>query len=154
MLRRLAVHVCIGTMLIACSPAVVTSLLPSASGPMVKVTTRGGECPEGACGSTLVIERDGRLRQSAPGEFILGQVPPETLVILDGMIRATDFAALRARPFTGECLVNFDGQETIYEFGAPSGVERIASCETVIDPDHPLFAATREALAAVARPGG
>jgi hypothetical protein len=68
---------------------------------MVKVTTRGGECPEGACGSTLVIERDGRLRQSAPGEVILGQVPPETLVILDGMIRATDFAALWARPSPG-----------------------------------------------------
>ena len=44
--------------------------------------------------------------------------------------------------------MNFDGQEVIYEFGAPAGIERIASCETEIDPDHPLFVAVREAVAA------
>jgi hypothetical protein len=148
MLRRIALLAWIGVLLIACSPAAVASLLPAPAGPLVTVTTRGGECPEGACGSTLVIERDGRLLQSAPEEVVVGQVPPETLAILAGMIRATDFATIRARPFTGECPVNFDGQETIYEFGAPTGVERIATCETEIDPDHPLFAATTEALAA------
>jgi hypothetical protein len=40
---------------------------------------------------------------------------------------------------TRECPVNFDGQETISEFGATTGVERIATCETEVDPDHPLF---------------
>jgi hypothetical protein len=43
--------------------------------------------------------------------------------------------------------VNFDGQEVIYEFGAPRGVERIASCETEIDAGHPLFRAVELALA-------
>ena len=66
-------------------------------------------------------------------------------------IKATDFDAIRARPFTGECPVAFDGQEFIYEFGAPTGVERIASCETEIDPDNPVFAATTAALAVVDR---
>ena len=135
-------------LLAACSPAAVASLLPPSTLPLVTVTTRGGHCLEGACGSTLVIERDGRLRQTAPEEVVLGQVPGEALVALDGAIKTTDFAAIRARPFTGECPVNFDGQEVIYEFGAPGGVERIASCETEVDPDHPLFVAVQAALAA------
>lgn len=135
-------------LLAACSPAAVASLLPPSTLPLVTVTTRGGHCLEGACGSTLVIERDGRLRQTAPEEVVLGQVPGEALVALDGAIKITDLAAIRARPFTGECPVNFDGQEVIYEFGAPEGVERIASCESEVDPDHPLFVAVQAALAA------
>jgi hypothetical protein len=75
-------------------------------------------------------------------------VPPELVAALDAAIRAADFSAIRAHPFTGECPVNFDGQEYIYEFVVPGGVERIASCETQIDEDHPLFLAVDEALAA------
>jgi hypothetical protein len=135
-------------LLVACSPSAVASLLPASSFPLVTITTRGGECPEGACGSTVVVERDGRLRQTAPGDVILGQVPGEVLTALDGAIRTADFDVIRARPFTGECPVNFDGQELIYEFGAPGGVERIASCEVEIDPNHPLFKAVEAALAA------
>ena len=63
-------------------------------------------------------------------------------------MRTTDFATIRAVAFDGECPVNFDGQEFIYEFGAPGGVERIASCEFVVDPAHPLFAAVDAALTA------
>lgn len=147
MLGRFALLTSI-VVLVACSPAAMTSLLPAPAGAFVTVTTRGGECPEGACGSTLAIERDGRLLQTAPELVVLGQVPPETLAALDAMIKATDFAVIRARPFTGECPVNFDGQEVVYEFSAPGRVERIASCETEIDPDHPLFVAVQEALAA------
>ena len=54
-----------------------------------------------------------------------------------------------SHPFTGECPVNVDGQEIIYEFGAPSGTERIASCEVEVDPGLPSFAAVQAALAAV-----
>jgi hypothetical protein len=132
----------------ACSPAAVASLLPATSIPLLTVSTRGGECPEGPCGSTVVIERDGRLLQTAPESVVLGQVPAEVLTALDTAVKATDFAAVRARPFIGECPVNFDGQEVIYEFGAPVGVERVASCETEIDPGHPLFIAVEKALAA------
>lgn len=139
----------VSTMLVAaCSPSAVASLLPATTLPLVTVTTRGGECPEGPCGSTLVVERDGRLRQTAPEDVVLGQVPPEALASLDAAVKTTDFAAIRARPFTGECPVNFDGQEVIYEFGGPGGLERIASCETEIDSGHPLFVAVDAALAA------
>ena len=137
----------VAVLVAACSPAAVASLLPASTLPMVTITTRGGECPDGACGSTLVIERDGRLHQTAPEDVVVGQVTPEALAALDGALKTTDFAAIRARPFTGECPVNFDGQEVIYEFGAPGGVERIASCETEIDPAHPLFKAVDLALA-------
>jgi hypothetical protein len=71
------------------------------------------------------------------------------MTALDAAIKTTDFDVVRARPFTGECPVAFDGQEWIYEFGAPGGVERVASCETEIDPAHPAFAATTAALQAV-----
>jgi hypothetical protein len=146
-LMRILVYAVAVALVGACSPAAVASLLPASTLPLVTVTTRGGECPEGACGSTQVIERDGRLRQTAPEDLVVGQVTPEALTALDTAIKTADFAAIRSRPFTGECPVNFDGQETIYEFGAPGGVERIASCETEIDPNHALFKAVDLALA-------
>lgn len=147
-MRTLAIGlVAIALAAMACSPSAIASLLPSA-GPLVTVTTRGGHCIDGPCGSTVVIERDGRLHQTAPDTADLGQVPPELVAALDAAIRAADFSAIRAHPFTGECPVNFDGQEYIYEFVVPGGVERIASCETQIDEDHPLFLAVDEALAA------
>ena len=88
-----------------------------------------------------MIARNGQVHQVEPAPADLGEVPPELLTALDALIKTTDFATIRADAFTGECPVNFDGQEVIYEFGAPGGVERIASCETEVDPDHPLFAA-------------
>jgi hypothetical protein len=134
--------------LVACDSA-VASLLPVPSGPLVTVTSRGGECMDGPCGSVVTIERDGTVRSDDPAAAPLGTVPAETLTALDAAIKTTDFATIRAVPFAGECPVNFDGQEFIYEFGAPGGVERIASCETAIDEDHPVFAALTAALVAV-----
>ncbi len=104
----------------------------------------------GPCGSTIVIERDGRVHQVAPQAADLGALPAEALGALDGAVKTTNFDAIRSRKFTGECPTAYDGQETIYEFGAPTGTERIASCETDIDPNQPVFAAVTAALQAVA----
>ena len=131
--------------LAACSQA---PALP-ASGPLVTVTTRGGECLQGPCGSSTVIERDGRVHLTAPAAAELGMVPADILVALDAAIKIADFDAIRAVAFDAECPVNVDGQEFIYEFGAPGGLERVASCETRIDPAHPVFAALNAALVAV-----
>ena len=120
---------------------------PNTTGPLVKVTTRGGECPAGACGSETIIERDGRIHAVKPAAADLGRVPGEALAALDAAVRTTDFNQLKSKPFTGECPVNYDGQEVIYEFGAPSGVQRIASCEVEIDANHPLIVAVTRALA-------
>src|SRR5688500_19692838 len=148
-LRRLAVLVVLGAMLAGCqSIPAVGSLLPG-SAPLVTVTVHGGECPEGPCGSTTVIERDGRVHQTKPVAAEMGALAGDLLAALDAAVRTTDFAAIRARPFTGECPVAFDGQEFIYEFGAPGGMERIATCETEVDPNDPLFVAISAALAAV-----
>jgi hypothetical protein len=140
----------LAVLLSACqSIPAVASLAPVAAGPLVSVTTRGGECVNGPCGGTTVIERDGRIHQTAPTAADLGQVPPDVLTALDAAIKTTDFDVIRARPFTGECPVNVDGQEQIFEFGAPGGVERIATCETEVDMEHPLFLATTVALQSV-----
>lgn len=129
--------------------AIGPSLIPDRSGPLVTVTTRGGECMDGPCGSVTVIAQNGEVHTLEPAPAELGQLSPEVLSALDAVIKTTDFDVVRAVPFEGECPVNFDGQEVIYEFGAPTGVERIASCETQIDPDHPLFAGVAAALSSV-----
>jgi hypothetical protein len=140
----------VAVLLTACqSLPAVASLAPVAAGPLVTVTVRGGECVNGPCGGTTVIERDGRIHQTVPTAADLGQVPPELLTALDAAIKTTDFDVIRARPFTGECPVNFDGQEQIFEFGAPNGTQRIATCETEIDPNHPLFLSVTKAMQSV-----
>ena len=150
MLRRPNVVVIAFIALVAVLATACSSVpgLPStiASGSLVTVETRGGECLDGPCGSKTAIERDGRVHSLAPAAAELGQVPPDVLTALDAAIKTTDFAILKGRPFTGECPVNFDGQEIIYEFGAPSGTERIASCEVEVDYGLPLFVAVSTAL--------
>ncbi len=149
-LRRLLAVVALGAMLAACqSIPAVGSLVPSGNGPLVTITVRGGECPEGPCGATTVIERNGRVHRTAPAAAEVGALPADILTALDAAVKTTEFDVVRARPFTGECPVNFDGQEAIYEFGAPTGTERIATCETEIDPDHPLFLALSAAVTSV-----
>ena len=117
--------------------------------PQSHIAERGGECMDGPCGSVVVIERDGTVHTDDEAAAPLGTVPQGTLTALDAAIKTTDFEVMRAVPFEGECPVNFDGQESLYEFRAPGGVERIASCETAVDPDHPVFAALDAALVAV-----
>jgi hypothetical protein len=132
---------------VACSPAVIDPVAPAGL-PLVRITTRGGECPSSPCEHVIAIARDGRVVELSPRSVEIGVVPQAAFQTLDQTLRTTDFAAMRSRPFVGECPVNFDGQEVIYEIGAPGGVERIASCETEIDPLHPAFGAVREALEA------
>jgi hypothetical protein len=153
-LARIVVIVGLVSALLGCSPNAIASVLPVAAGPLVTMTTRGGECPEGMCGSAVVLERDGRVHRLAPDPAELGIVPPNALAALDTLVRTTNFDAIRARPFTGTCPMAYDGQEVIFEFGAPGGIERIASCETEIDVDSPLFAAVDAAFqgASVALP--
>jgi hypothetical protein len=138
----------LAVVLAACqSIPAVASLVPVA-GPLVTITVRGGECVNGPCGGTTIIQRDGRIHETEPTAAELGQVPDDVLTALDAAVKTTDFDVIRGRQFTGECPVAFDGQEYIYEFGAPGGTERIATCETEIDPKHPLFVAITAALAA------
>ena len=120
--------------------------LPVATGALVTLETRGGLSVDGPCGAIIVIERDGRVHQAAKPPNDLGIVPPGALAALDAAIRATDFTALKSHPFTGQCPTAFDGQEMVFEFGAPGGVQRIATCEVDVDFGLPLFVAVSTAL--------
>ena len=121
--------------------------IPGVGGTLVVVETRGGECINPPCGSRIAIESDGRVHQLAPIEAELGTVPADVLARLSSAIRGADYQAIKSRPFTGECPVNFDGQEIIYEFSTLAGVETIASCTIEVDPDAPPFGPVWEAMA-------
>jgi hypothetical protein len=102
-MRRLLVSfalLVIVAILAACSPQAVASLIPG-SGPLVTFTTRGGECMDGPCGSKIVIERDGTVRQAAPEPADLGTLPPEALTALEAQVATADYSAIRAVPFEG-----------------------------------------------------
>jgi hypothetical protein len=129
----------------ACSPGIPTPLA-TVAGALVTVEIRGGLCVDGPCGTTVVIERNGRVHQAAKPPNDLGNVTPAALAALNAAIRTTDFAALKSHPFTGECPTAYDGQEIVFEFGAPGGVERIATCEVDVDFGLPLFVAVTTAL--------
>jgi hypothetical protein len=136
---------------LACSaapPATTPSLTPTAvpDGPLLTVTARGGMCPPGACQTTIFIERDGRVHQAAKPPNELGQVPDPTLTALERAIASADVAAIRSRPFTGTCPTAWDGQELVFDFGAPAAIERVESCKVDIDWHSPLFAATAAAV--------
>jgi hypothetical protein len=139
-------------LLLALSIALVTAcsngvgVVPSVSGPLLTVSTRGGECPAGPCGESVVVERDGRVHSAAKPPNELGKVPAEAMAALTAAVNQTDYAAIKSHPFTGECPVNFDGQELIFEFVVGSTTQRIASCEVDIDWGHPLFVAVGVAL--------
>ena len=121
--------------------------LPGVGGTLVVVETRGGLCVNSPCGSRIAIDADGRVHQLAPEPAELGKVPADALGALSAAVRAADFAAIKRRPFSGECPVNFDGQEVIYEFSLAGGTETIASCTIEADPDAPPFVAVWSALA-------
>jgi hypothetical protein len=135
---------------VACSSSISVPIPiatgPLVTGPLVTIETRGGLCAEGPCGTTVILERDGRVHQAAKPPNDLGTVSPVQLAALDSLIRSTDLAAIRSHPFTGQCPTAYDGQEVVLEFGAPGGVQRIASCEVEVDWRQPLFVAVSTTL--------
>ena len=130
--------------LAGCSSGVNIPL--SSTGPLLTVEMRGGMCPAAACDSSVILDRDGRVHSAAKPPNDLGRVDSDALASLTAAIQATDWAALRSRPFTGECPTALDGQELVFEFGVGTGTQRIASCEVDIDWGHPLFVAVGVAL--------
>ena len=123
-----------------------TGVAPIEVGPLLTVQVRGGMCMEGACDHAVILEPDGRVHDGATPPKELGRVPAPTMATLTSAIQGADYAALKSRPFTGECPIAFDGQELIFEFAVGAGTQRLASCEVDIDWGHPLFVAVGIAL--------
>jgi len=111
------------------------------------VETRGGRCVGGTCGTTVIIDRDGRVHLAAKPPNELGFVEPDLLAAVDARIQATEFAELVSHPFTGECPTAYDGQEIVFEFATPNGVQQVASCQVEVDYESPLFSAVTAAVA-------
>jgi hypothetical protein len=126
----------------ACNSATV---LPG-TGPLVTVTMHGGECAAVPCDSSVILDADGHVHAAVKPPNDLGQVTADVMAPLNAAIGRTDFAALRAHPFTGQCPVAGDGQELIFEFAVGGVTQRIASCEVDIDWGSPLFVALAAAL--------
>ena len=124
------------------------ALSPPPSGPLVTVEAHGGRCLQGECRTLVAIEADGLVHQIEPLEAEIHRATDEAIDAYGAALAVTNFDAIRARPFTGECPTAFDGQELIYTFATPAGPERISSCEVDIDPHAPLFAAVNGMLGA------
>lgn len=116
------------------------------AGPLVTVEAHGGMCPDAECRSVIAIEADGLVHQLEPDQVEIGRVSAAAVDAYHAALAVTDFAAIRSRPFRGECPTAFDGQELVYRFSTVHGPERIASCEVEVDPQHPLFAAVNAIL--------
>ena len=123
-----------------------TNISVPGTGPLLTVTTRGGECVGGPCGASVILDRDGRVHSAAKPPNDLGRVQAEAMATLTALIQQTDFASLKSHKFTGQCPTTFDGQELIFEFEVGTGTQRIAWCEVEIDWGSPLFVAVGVAL--------
>ena len=115
---------------------------------LVRVEASGGECPQGECANRWEILRDGRVIST---DGAVPDVAPEVLARIVLVVDATDWRAILARPFIGECPKNVDGQEFVYTFPKAGGDVVVASCTTRIDPGDEPFQSIRTALFA---PGG
>ena len=116
------------------------------TGPLLTVRMEGGMCMDGPCDSAVVLERDGRVHDGKTPASDLGRVSAQSYAALDAAIQTTDFAAMRAKPFTGECPIAFDGQKQIFEFSVGGSTQRLDSCESELDWSSPLFIAMVGAL--------
>lgn len=135
-----------GTPAASASATSASAAASTSSGILVTVEVRGGACVGVPCDTTIYLDRDGRVHQAAKPPNDLGFVPAVALAALDAAISSTDFAALRSHPFTGQCPTASDGQEHVFDFASPGGVQRIATCETAVDLGSPLFVALSTAL--------
>jgi hypothetical protein len=141
-LAILAVMVGALAIVAACAEPVAST----ATSALLTVELRGGMCAGGPCGTTVILDRDGRVHGATKPPNGLGIVPPAQLQSLQTLITATDFAAIKGRPFTGQCPTAFDGQEVVIDFSTAGGIQHIASCQVDVDWGHPLFVALSTAL--------
>ena len=110
---------------------------------LVRVEASGGECAQGPCSNRWDILRDGRVIGTGAA---VPDIEPQALARIAAGIDAADWTAILARPFTGECPRNYDGQELTYTFPTAAGDVVVASCTTQIDPGQEPFESIGRAL--------
>jgi len=133
---RIALIVAAATALGACS-LLPPEAVPEVLNPViVTYAAEGGECPQAPCGFQAEIRRDGSVRRS---DGMAQTVDEPSLTRLIGQVEAADWTAILAKPFTGECPRNVDGQESIYTFNTAAGPVIVAGCTVEIDPQQEPF---------------
>jgi hypothetical protein len=136
LVARLALIAMAATALGACSllpPEAVPEVLNQV---VVTYAAEGGECPQAPCGFQAEIRRDGSVERS---DGMAQTVDEPSLDRLIEQVEAADWEAILARPFTGECPRNVDGQESIYTFTTAAGPVTVAGCTVEIDPTQEPF---------------
>lgn len=131
-------------LLAGCNAA--TNLAVPGTGPLLTVRHEGGMCMDGPCDFLVVLERDGRVHDGKTPATNLGRISADAYAALDLAIQSADFAAMRAKPFTGECPIAFDGQKQVFEFSVGGAIQRLDSCESELDWGSPVFIAIVGAL--------
>jgi len=112
----------------------------------IKIVSRGGMCPHGNCGTTVIIDANGSYTWTegsggSGSESVrgTGQLQRSEIDKLLHEIDSTDFVRVKSEKFQGTCPTAFDGQENVYYFPTREGEEIISSCTYAIDKNEPLF---------------
>jgi hypothetical protein len=107
-----------------------------APAPLVVLEMSGGRCIEGTCTARSSLDASGRMVMIDGTETT---IPPERVARIAESIAATDWNALMARPFEGECPTAFDGAELTWTIQTPGGPVEIADCMIAVDYDAEPF---------------
>jgi hypothetical protein len=93
-----------------------------------------------SCIPELIVAANGEyIYRSYNGKLISGTLSHLEMTRLKRRVAKTNFALIKAQPFTGTCPIAYDGVETIYTFPLGKIVEEISSCQYILDGKNPLF---------------
>jgi hypothetical protein len=107
-----------------------------AGAPLVTLEMSGGRCVDGPCSSTATLDASGRMVMFDGTETT---IPPERVARIAESIAATNWNAVMAKPFEGECPTAFDGAELTWTIQTPAGPLEIADCTIAVDYDSDPF---------------
>jgi hypothetical protein len=114
------------------------------------VFSHGGLCPDGECTLSIAVSDEGGFVYAPRfGDVEVGTIDRDLVEGLSEAAADTDFAAIRAVPFTGTCPIAFDGMENVYTFYVAGAEEVVASCEHAIDEAAEPWTSVNAVLAAV-----
>lgn len=128
------------------APASPTPSAPRSYGStdvVMRLGYRGGNCAQPPCDGEMVFYADGRVTRTWTFARPEGQVDPKLVAAVAAEIGRADFAAMKARTFTGTCGTAVDAPESVYTFVTAGGDEVLPGCQYAIDHEHPLFQAVR-----------
>jgi hypothetical protein len=106
------------------------------NGVLVTYEASGGECPEGPCGFTAEIRRDGTVTRS---DCVEQTVDAPSLARLVEQVGAADWEAILAVPFQGEFFFNDTATTEIYTFHVGTEPVVVASCTVAVDQEREPF---------------